>query len=143
MASTDQDLRWLREAVALALLCPSSATAFSVGAVIVDENGYEISRGYSRESDVSAHAEEAALAKVPANAPLSTATIYSSLEPCGERRSRPRTCAQLIIEAGIRRVVFTAREPPTFVASPSGKAILLTAGIEVVEYPNLDPTRPN
>ncbi|NEE12986.1 5-amino-6-(5-phosphoribosylamino)uracil reductase, partial [Streptomyces sp. SID7499] len=90
----------------LASLCPPSATAFSVGAVIVAADGTELARGYSRERNPHDHAEEGALAKLSAgDARLSTATIYSSLEPCAKRASRPRPCAQLIQDAGLRRVV--------------------------------------
>lgn len=132
------DLDWLRLACELARLCPPSGTAFSVGAVIVDAGGRELARGHSRESDPRAHAEEAALAKLtphPANV-LAGTTIYSSLEPCGRRRSRAKGCARLIVEAGIRRVVYAWREPSLFVEG-DGDEVLRAAGIEVVEIPAL------
>src|ERR1700728_2988695 len=47
--SDSADERWMRLAIELAWQCPPSATAFSVGAVIVDASGDEISRGFSRE----------------------------------------------------------------------------------------------
>jgi pyrimidine deaminase RibD-like protein len=132
------DLRWLRMAVELARLCPPSRTAFSVGAIIVDAAGDEISRGHSRESDPHVHAEEAALAKLPEGDPrLAGSTIYTSLEPCCRRRSRPRTCTELILAAGIRRVVLAWREPDTFVADCQGAELLSGAGAEVIEIPSL------
>ena len=52
------------------------------------------------------HAEESALGKLcPGEPRLAGATIYSTLEPCSYRQSRPRTCTELIITAGLRRVV--------------------------------------
>lgn len=129
------DAAWLRIACELARLCPPSRTAFSVGAVILGTDGTEIARGYSRESDPLDHAEEAALAKV-AGEDLTGATVYSSLEPCGERKSRPLTCTDLIIRAGIGRVVFAWREPSVFVAG-AGAGRLQAHGIEVVELPAL------
>jgi diaminohydroxyphosphoribosylaminopyrimidine deaminase/5-amino-6-(5-phosphoribosylamino)uracil reductase len=51
-------------AIKLARLCPRKESAYSVGAVIVDEHGNEISRGYSRETDEHVHAEESALPKL-------------------------------------------------------------------------------
>jgi diaminohydroxyphosphoribosylaminopyrimidine deaminase / 5-amino-6-(5-phosphoribosylamino)uracil reductase len=42
--------------------------------------------------------------------------MYSTLEPCSQRKSRPRTCAQLILAAGIGRVVIVCLEPSLFVA---------------------------
>lgn len=136
--ASDADVRWLRLATELARLCPPSRTAFSVGAVIVDAEGREISRGHSRERDPHEHAEEAALAKLPPDDPrLPGATLYSSLEPCCRRSSRPRPCAQLILEAGIRRVVIAWREPDTFVSGCQGADVLTEAGVEVIEIPEL------
>jgi Pyrimidine deaminase len=133
------DLYWLGLACDLARLCPPSKTAFSVGAVIVSAAGEELARGHSRESDPHEHAEEAALARIdPADPRLATATIYSSLEPCGRRRSRPRTCAELIIAAGIRRVVFAWREPAVFVEA-TGADRLAAAGVTLVELGALAP----
>ncbi|MGQ4516635.1 dCMP deaminase [Streptomyces sp. DW26H14] len=132
----ETDHTWLRLAVDLATSCPPSRTAFSVGAVIVASDGTELSRGFSRESDQLVHAEESALAKLsPGDPRLTTATIYSSLEPCSERRSRPRTCTQLILAAAIPRVVIAWREPTLFVAGPQGTDLLREAGVEVVELP--------
>lgn len=137
-AATGVDRRWLREAIALSRRCPPSVTAFSVGAVLVAADGAVLATGYSRETDPKDHAEEAALAKLgPAARPaLASATLYSSLEPCRMRASRPRPCAELIIGAGIGRVIIAWREPPVFV--PGGGAELLRdAGITVVEVPEL------
>jgi diaminohydroxyphosphoribosylaminopyrimidine deaminase/5-amino-6-(5-phosphoribosylamino)uracil reductase len=131
---TPADYRWMRLAIELAYQCPPSPDAFSVGAVIVDENGEEISRGYSRETDSHVHAEESALAKLASGDPrLTTATIYSTLEPCSQRKSRPRTCAQLILAAGITRVVMAWREPSLFVADCQGYELLANAGVTVLE----------
>lgn len=130
------DARWMGLAVDLAKQCPPSEGAYSVGAVIADEHGQEISRGYSRENDPHVHAEEAALGKLPAGDPrLARATIYSTLEPCSQRKSRPRTCTQLILAAGIPRVVTAWREPALFVADCQGCELLEQAGVEVVELP--------
>src|ERR1700758_208099 len=102
MAGEDDDERWMRLAVELAWQCPPSRTAYSVGAVIVGADGAELSRGFSRENDPLVHAEESALGKLAPGEPrLAGATIYSTLEPCSQRNSRPRTCAQLIIASGI------------------------------------------
>lgn len=135
---TPADYRWMRLAIELAYQCPPSPGAFSVGAVIVDENGEEISRGYSRETDSHVHAEESALAKLASDDPrLTTATIYSTLEPCSQRKSRPRTCTQLILAAGIPRVVMAWREPSLFVADCQGYELLANAGATVIEIPDL------
>lgn len=131
--STDQE--WLREAIEHSRLCLPSYAAYSVGAVIVSAQGIELARGYSRETAATAHAEEAALTRVTMT-DLEGATLYSSLEPCGVRTSRPVPCARLIADTAIRRVVFALREPPTL-APGGGAAMLRAAGIEVVEVPEL------
>lgn len=129
------DRYWLRESVEHARLCPPSATAFAVGAVLVDAEGREIARGYSRETAPDEHAEEAVLAKVdPADPRLGTATLYTSLEPCSVRASRPRACADLLVDAGVARVVLAWREPALFVDC-HGVERLRDAGVEVVELP--------
>jgi 5-amino-6-(5-phosphoribosylamino)uracil reductase len=130
------DHHWLALACELATLCPPSTTAFSVGAIVVAADGTELARGYSRENDPHDHAEEAALAKLSRDPRLATATVYSSLEPCAARASRPRPCAQLIRDAGIRRVVTAWREPDTFVPGAEGTELLESAGVAVVELPS-------
>lgn len=129
------DVAWLERAVALAERCPPSDTAFSVGACIVGQDGAELSTGYSRETDQHVHAEESALAKLTEAEDLTGATIYSSLEPCGARASRPTPCANLIIESGIKRVVMAWTEPSDFVDAPEGIAVLRNAGVEVLQLP--------
>ncbi|GHD84767.1 dihydrofolate reductase family protein [Streptomyces naganishii] len=134
------DRHWLRVACELAAQCPPSRTAFSVGAVVVAADGTELARGHSREAgDPVTHAEEAALAKVdPADARLAGATVYSSLEPCARRASRPRPCARLILDAGVRRVVTAWREPDTFVQGADGTGVLAAGGAEVVVVPEFE-----
>ncbi|MEU5140660.1 MULTISPECIES: dihydrofolate reductase family protein [unclassified Streptomyces] len=128
------DRHWLALACELAALCPPSDTAFSVGAVVVAADGSELARGHSREGgDPVVHAEEAALAKVDrADRRLAGATVYSSLEPCARRASRPAPCARLILDAGVRRVVTAWREPDTFVAGADGSGVLAAGGAAVV-----------
>jgi diaminohydroxyphosphoribosylaminopyrimidine deaminase/5-amino-6-(5-phosphoribosylamino)uracil reductase len=130
---SEADRDWLLAAIELSRSCPAVSTAYAVGAIVVDEGDRELARGYSRETDPAGHAEESALAKLAGpRADLGQATLYTSLEPCGTRRSRSRTCAQLILAAGIRRVVFALREPP-ILADGHGAELLREAGVEVVE----------
>ncbi|MCZ4514542.1 dihydrofolate reductase family protein [Streptomyces sp. ActVer] len=133
------DHRWLALACELAAECPPSRTAFSVGAVVVAADGTELARGYSREADPVSHAEEAALAKVePGDPRLAAATVYSSLEPCARRASRPAPCARLILDAGVRRVVTAWREPDTFVAGADGSGLLAASGADVLVLPEYE-----
>lgn len=135
----------LLEAIALAQHSPPTPRAFSVGAVVVDAGGRVLSAGYTHQHPLD-HAEEAALAALGAGwlAPPGT-TLYSSLEPCSVRASRPRSCTELILAAGIQRVVFAWREPELFVHG-EGAERLRAAGVDVVELAELadaarDPNR--
>jgi diaminohydroxyphosphoribosylaminopyrimidine deaminase / 5-amino-6-(5-phosphoribosylamino)uracil reductase len=131
------DRHWLGQAIGLSRRCLPSASAYCVGAVLVGRDGAVLATGFSRERDPHDHAEEAALALVdPADPRLASATLYSSLEPCRFRASRPRPCAELIINAGVRRVVIAWLEPPVFAAG-GGAALLAGAGITVVEVTGL------
>jgi diaminohydroxyphosphoribosylaminopyrimidine deaminase/5-amino-6-(5-phosphoribosylamino)uracil reductase len=131
------DHHWLQQAIDLSRSCPPSSTAFSVGAVIVRSDGEVLATGYSCETDPHDHAEEIALTKIPTGDPrLRQATIYTSLEPCSKRASRPRTCTELILAAGVARVVFAWREPMIFVDC-EGAELLSAAGVEVIELREL------
>ena len=131
------DHRFLRWAVELARLCPPSDSAFSVGAVVVGEDGDVLATGFSREQEDYDHAEEVAIRKLEPNDPrLRHATIYSSMVPCGARASRPVTCVGHILAAGIPRVVFAWREPRLF-TDGEGAEQLRAAGVAVTELPDL------
>jgi diaminohydroxyphosphoribosylaminopyrimidine deaminase / 5-amino-6-(5-phosphoribosylamino)uracil reductase len=135
--ATAADRHWLQQAIELSWLCPPSPSAFSVGAVIVAADGCTVATGFSRQRDPHDHAEEGALASLdPGDPRLPGATLYSSLEPCRFRASRPRPCAELILAAGLRRVVIAWLEPPVF-AQGGGAELLRSSGVTVVEVPEL------
>jgi len=149
--ATTADERRLLAAIELSRSCPPSPSAFSVGAVIVARDGRVLATGYSRETGPTAHAEQVALERLAGAAGPDVArsvpglpsgpegiTLYSSLEPCSTRSSFPRSCTELILEAGIPRVVYAWREPATFV-NCQGARVLAGAGIEVVELERFAP----
>lgn len=122
----------MARAVALAERCEPSPTAFSVGAVIV-AGGRAVGEGYSRAEQPQDHAEEVALRHAGGSA--AGATVYSTMEPCGQRASRPAPCARLLADARVARVVYAVAEPERFVQAPSGIAVLREAGVEVEAMP--------
>jgi len=140
------DQRWLSLAIQLSRRSERSRSAFSVGAILVAASGDVIATGWSREAGPADHAEELALRRATGGGArpdladggdLSAATLYSSLEPCCRRSSRPVSCAELIVAAGVRRVVIAWREPPVF--QPGGGVAWLTwRGVTVVEVPGLE-----
>lgn len=127
---SDVDVSCLLEAIELSKKCVPSKTAFSVGAILYDRKGNRVTSGYSRETSLPVHAEEVALQKA-SGSETKGGTLYCSLEPCGRRLSGRRSCADQIIDAGIRTVWFALREPPVFV-TPSGERKLKKAGIQVI-----------
>jgi len=77
---SDADHRWMKLAIELSQNCSVVDRAYAVGAVLVGADGAELSRGWSRETDDTVHAEESALAKLPADDPrLAGSTLYTTL----------------------------------------------------------------
>lgn len=74
------------------------------------------------------HAEEQALAH--AGEAARGATAYVTLEPCAKRTSGSTSCADLLIAAGVARVVIAAADPHPF-ARGVGVERLKAAGIAV------------
>lgn len=134
--SDPDDERWMALATSLARLAPPSPAAYSVGAVILNAAGTEVSRGFSREDgDPHVHAEESALGKLAPGDQVAGGTLYSTLEPCTKRMSRARSCTELILATGIARVVIAWREPDLFVADCVGVELLQRAGVAITELP--------
>lgn len=96
-----------------------------VGCVIV-RDGQMVAEGHHRAFG-GPHAEIVALEEAGLRA--EGATVYVSLEPCNHYAKTP-PCAEALIGAGVRRVVFGARDPG--VESGGGADRLRSAGIEVV-----------
>lgn len=110
--STETDLHWMHEALALADRAERENDEIPVGAIVLDAQGEVIGQGWNRnitESDPSAHAEIVAMRQAGArqgNHRLSGCTLYVTLEPCA-------MCAMAMVHARIARVVFAARDPKT------------------------------
>lgn len=127
----NDDLKYLETAVEESRKSAPVQGSYRVGAVIVTAEG-QIFKGYTHETDEHNHAEEEAVAKaLQAGATLEGAAIYSSMEPCSTRKSKPVSCTQLIINNGFTKVVYALPEPPVFVDC-HGARTLSEAGVEVV-----------
>ncbi|TPX33294.1 hypothetical protein SmJEL517_g03790 [Synchytrium microbalum] len=142
MADNGLDKHYMNLAIIQAHKCIPSVGAFNVGAILVSDDNTTIIHAHSRELPGNTHAEECCFLKLLANTTSDTlaaeslpspsttgATIYSTMEPCGERLSGKMPCADLIIKARIRRVVIGASEPPNFISQTVGEAKLKEAGI--------------
>ncbi|MBT3766635.1 MAG: dCMP deaminase [Rhodospirillaceae bacterium] len=127
------DQKHLARAAQLGLECPASDGSFSVGAVLTDSDGQEISTGYTREFGDSWHAEQVALEKAARDGiDPAGGWMYSSLEPCGNRLSGNVPCVQRIIDAKLSRVIYAEKEPPIFVTGV-GHDLLREQGLDVVQ----------
>ena len=130
------DLAYLKEAIEQSRHCIPTDSAYCVGAVVVMPSGRTYT-GYTHETDSVNHAEEEAIAKaLAAGESLRGATIYSSMEPCSTRKSKPESCTALILRHGFSKVVFALKEPPCFMEC-HGEELLRKAGVEVVVIPEL------
>jgi diaminohydroxyphosphoribosylaminopyrimidine deaminase/5-amino-6-(5-phosphoribosylamino)uracil reductase len=121
------DADYMRQALALARrgLGRTSPNP-PVGAVVV-AGGRVVGRGWHRRAG-AAHGEAAALRDAGPRA--RGATLYVTLEPCNHH-GRTGPCTEAILAAGVRRVVFGARDPNPHVRG-GGPARLRRAGLEVV-----------
>ncbi|MFZ5468980.1 MAG: bifunctional diaminohydroxyphosphoribosylaminopyrimidine deaminase/5-amino-6-(5-phosphoribosylamino)uracil reductase RibD [Myxococcota bacterium] len=98
----------------------------AVGAILV-KAGRVISRGHHQKAGAP-HAEVVAIEAAGARA--QGADLYTTLEPC-DHFGRTPPCAQAILDAGIRRVVYASSDPNPLV-NGRGVRRLKRAGVEVL-----------
>ncbi|MES1156511.1 MAG: bifunctional diaminohydroxyphosphoribosylaminopyrimidine deaminase/5-amino-6-(5-phosphoribosylamino)uracil reductase RibD [Alphaproteobacteria bacterium] len=98
----------------------------AVGCVLVKQ-GAAIAVGATGEGGRS-HAEEVALREAGADA--RGATAYVTLEPCARRSQGGASCTDLLIAAGVARVVVAAADPHPLAAG-AGLTRLRDAGVVV------------
>jgi diaminohydroxyphosphoribosylaminopyrimidine deaminase/5-amino-6-(5-phosphoribosylamino)uracil reductase len=98
----------------------------NVGCIIVNE-GEIVGRGATAPGG-RPHAEAIALKEAGKKA--RGATLYTTLEPCAHTSQRGPTCAALIPEAGVARVVIGIKDPDPRTAG-DGIRMLRKAGVEV------------
>ena len=96
-----------------------------VGCVLLDDTGATVAEGHHRGAGTP-HAEADALARAGDRARGTTAVV--TLEPCNHH-GRTGPCAEALIAAGVRRVVFAQADPNP--AAAGGADTLRAAGVEV------------
>ena len=107
-ASQSADERWSARALELARQADFRTSPNPmVGAVILDANGSVAGEGYHHRPG-RPHAEQVALDAAGDRA--RGGTLYVNLEPCTHAHRKP-SCAQAVIEAGLRRVVISMADP--------------------------------
>ncbi|MFM6977869.1 MAG: bifunctional diaminohydroxyphosphoribosylaminopyrimidine deaminase/5-amino-6-(5-phosphoribosylamino)uracil reductase RibD [Micrococcales bacterium] len=115
----------MRRAIELSQLSPLYNENPRVGAVLINDAGEIVAEGWHKGIGTP-HAEVDALSKVSSANGL---TAVVTLEPCNHTGTTG-PCAQALIAAGIKRVVFAAFDPGT--TEGGGRFTLEQAGIEVV-----------
>ncbi len=132
--------RALRRAIALAadpLIRPGANPR--VGCVLLDSTGAVLAEGAHRGAGTP-HAEADALARLPVGARVDTAVV--TLEPCAHHGRTP-PCAQALVQAGVRQVVYGRADPNPVAAG--GAAYLRQRGVRTLtgqlinEVAALDP----
>jgi diaminohydroxyphosphoribosylaminopyrimidine deaminase/5-amino-6-(5-phosphoribosylamino)uracil reductase len=126
MSVSAQDERFMARALELARAqLGKTAPNPSVGCLIVSD-GAIIGEGATGAGG-RPHAEEIALKAAGDGA--REATAFVTLEPCNARSSGALSCAQLLIQAGVARVVIACEDPHKLAAN--GVSRLDAAGVEV------------
>ena len=132
MASTDvpaADAAYMQAAIALSTRGRGRTRPNpNVGCIVVHA-GRVVGRGWTQPGG-RPHAEAIALSQAGARARDGTA--YVTLEPCAHASARGPMCADLLIAAGVRRIVIAAGDPDPR-TNGAGVTKLRAAGIEVVE----------
>lgn len=125
LAGANDDARWLAAAAALAARgLPLSRPNPAVGAIVV-RDGCVVGRGWTQPGG-RPHAEAEALAMAGDQA--KGATLYVTLEPCAHASARGPACADLVVAAGLARVVAGCEDPDPRTAG-QGLARILDNGI--------------
>jgi diaminohydroxyphosphoribosylaminopyrimidine deaminase / 5-amino-6-(5-phosphoribosylamino)uracil reductase len=125
-SDTNLDLVWAARAIELARQADYRTSPNPmVGAIVLDSAGLMAGEGFHRQSG-QMHAEEEALEAAGERA--RGGTLYVNLEPCSHVH-RDLSCAQAVIDAGIRRVVVSMTDPDERVRG-AGLRMLESAGIE-------------
>ena len=124
---SDDGRRWLDAAARLSRRGrPSSSPNPAVGAVIVCD-GRVVGQGWTQTSG-RPHAEAVALEQAGRGA--KGGSVYVTLEPCAHRSPRGPACCDLLIEAGVGKVVI-GQVDPDLRTNGEGIERLRAAGVHV------------
>lgn len=123
--STPRDRALMHRALELARRGPAADANPRVGCVVTDQDGVIVGEGWHRGAGTP-HAEVDALQSASRAARRGTA--YVTLEPC-LHTGRTRPCAQALLDAGVRRVLYAQSDPNP--RASGGAAILAAHGVEV------------
>lgn len=124
---SEQDQTYMAKALALAERGRLSVSPNPMVGCVIVKQGHVIGEGYHERAG-GAHAEIIALAN--ANADVTGATAYITLEPCCHTGKTP-PCTESLIKSGIKQIMVACEDPNPHVKG-KGIAALKAAGIEVM-----------
>jgi diaminohydroxyphosphoribosylaminopyrimidine deaminase/5-amino-6-(5-phosphoribosylamino)uracil reductase len=125
-AHKERDEAFMQRALELARARLGKVAPNPAVACVLVKDGAVVGEGATGDGG-RPHAEEVALQA--AGDMADGATAYVSLEPCNARTSARKSCAQLLIEARVKRVVVACEDPNPPAAH--GVSRLGAAGVEV------------
>jgi pyrimidine deaminase RibD-like protein len=102
-----------------------------VGAVVARPNGERLATGYRGEAGAGIHAEISALKKLPLDAAIGS-TVFTTLEPCTERKSTT-PCTLELIKHQVGQVVIGSLDPNPDIRG-QGEWLLETNRIEIGKF---------
>lgn len=123
-----QDASWMLKALSLANRSAETSPNPRVGAVFVRDESIVLGEGWHVRAG-SPHAERQAWSSLSSPHEARGSTLYVTLEPCNHFGRTP-PCTELIIQAGVGRVVVSCTDPNPMIAGKS-VALLREAGIPV------------
>ena len=152
MSLSESDREWLLEAASLAGRGWGRVQPNPMVGCILTRDGERVGEGWHEEYG-GPHAEVNAIRS--AGDATRGATAYVSLEPCGHHGKTP-PCAEVLLKAGVTRVVFGAADPGSlifvvgegfsFLETGGGGELLAKEGVEVIgpaadvrTFYNVDP----
>jgi pyrimidine deaminase RibD-like protein len=133
--STDSDRAFIDLALAEAARCVAESGHISpkVGAVAV-QDGHVLATAFRGEHSPGEHAEYGLLERHLSSTRVAGATVYTTIEPCSVRAHPKLSCAQRLIERGIRRVVVGLLDPDPRVRG-RGLLTLRQGGVKTELFP--------
>ena len=126
MSLTESDREWLQRAASLAVRGWGRVHPNPMVGCVLTRAGELVGEGWHEEFG-GPHAEVNAIHSAGESA--RGATAYVSLEPCSHHGKTP-PCADVLLEAGVTRVVFGAADPGQ--DTGGGGELLAKAGVEVI-----------
>lgn len=137
---------YLVQCIEVAKQCSNRFNPPYVGALVVSSDGRILGSGHKKfisGTDLTIHAERAALDTIEHYEDLRTAVLFTTLEPCvpdleEDKKIILTSCAQYILDRGIRNVIIGLEDCSEVVHDGVGIDYLRSRGVRVSTYDGLE-----